>query len=727
MAELDRPPLFSPQWHRLKNVNPRWNLGVSAVRHYERGERFYIVSNSSFSRSLKLNQAAWDIFGRCQGQVSAEHIWMELNQLRADHAPTQGDMLELLAHCFENQLLHSSDLLSFDTLNQTAQQHQRRDMRGRFSPMGMRIDLGNPTRIMSWFKPFAKPIFSPLGLLLWVIAMGYLVTQSLNQYTTLTSELSREGSQPGYWLLMWLCFIPIKAFHEFSHALAASAYRVPTGQAGISWMLLSPAPYVDISAADSLPSKLSRVVISAAGIASELLIAAIALVVWSQTEPGLPHTIALACFSTASLSTLLFNGNPLMKMDGYYVLIDALGLPNLAARSNQWWSQRWQQSFGQSSSAQQMVTGDNETPWLIVYCPASWLWRAGIFISASAWLGSIYGWLGIGIGLAGLWTQLVLPVSKWIKQYRLTQANFFQALRQRPKAAFVGLLVLSLATLLPVPDRLVQPGIVWLAGDEAIKAQADGFTPEQLSASDTFHQLTLSDPKLLLELERNAARIKGIKVKIQQAQASDRAQAAVHEQQLEQAQAQAKHLNQKLSQLTAQSSLAGVASWVNPADLAGRWVKTGEVLGYVRALDTTRPITIQIAIEQSQAARLGFDPSAVLSSAKIHLVSGDNRAQPLINATVNRSRPSALTELPSKALSSQFGGPIATDPSDSDALKPLNPTFGLQLQVNSAATTTWIHGAKVVAVLDFGYSSFAWQTWRLVQEQIRNRFAAQWV
>jgi putative peptide zinc metalloprotease protein len=725
MAELNETPLFSQHWHRVKDLRPRWTLGVQVLRQYQREQLSYTVSNSAHSQSLRLNRSAWEIFARFQGVQTVDQIWLQLQGQFAAQAPTQDDMLELIHVGFEANLLQSSDLLSFDLLSRQAQQKERSRLKGRFSPMGIRFDLGNPNRWFNFFSSPSKLIFGPIGLFCWLIAILFLLAGALTHERSLGSELARSAAQPGYWLMMWLSFIPIKALHEVSHALAAKSYDVEVRQIGIHWMWFSPAPFVDVSGAEQLPKRMSRAIISAAGIAAELLIAAIALLVWQGTEPGLLHAFSLACLSTAGISTLLFNGNPLVKMDGYYVLTDALALPNLASRSQQWWAARWHRLLG-GLNQDRLVLAKRERAWLIAYTPASWLWRLVLFYTAWVWLGGIHRWLGILIGIAALVTLVVMPAVKLVRQTHSSQSHFLNSLSQKPKLLAAALIIFALFALLPVPDRLLQPGVVWLAGEQAIKAQADGFTSSRmpLDGAKITQPLALDDPKLNLELDRVKARIKGIKVKMQQAFGTDLTQAAVFEKELEIAQAQQARVEQKLSKLTAQSGLAGEPLWNQPADLAGRWVRTGDILGYVKSKDPNLPVLIQVALAQPQAARIAEKSPRIA----LHVVShtGSNS---LIPATITGSGPAALTELPSAALSTVYGGLIETDPTDPKAVKPLGPTYNLQLSIarGNYANLPWLHGAQTVTVIDFGYSPLAWQWLRLVQEHIRSRFAVQLV
>jgi len=100
------------------------------------------------------------------------------------------------------------------------------------------------------------------------------------------------------------------------------------------WLLLVPVPYVDASAAAAFPGKRARMLVSGAGILAEAFIAAVAIIVWSSVEPGVVRAAAYQVLLIAGVSTLLINGNPLLRYDGYYVLADLLEIPNLASRAN---------------------------------------------------------------------------------------------------------------------------------------------------------------------------------------------------------------------------------------------------------------------------------------------------------------------------------------------------------------------------------------------------------
>src|SRR6185503_545443 len=104
----------------------------------------------------------------------------------------------------------------------------------------------------------------------------------------------------------------------------------------IMLLVLSPVPYVDASSAWAFQDKRKRMMVGAAGIAVELFLGSLALFVWLAVEPGAVRAVAYNVMLISGVSTLLFNGNPLLRFDGYYVLADAIEIPNLGTRANRY-------------------------------------------------------------------------------------------------------------------------------------------------------------------------------------------------------------------------------------------------------------------------------------------------------------------------------------------------------------------------------------------------------
>ncbi len=137
-------------------------------------------------------------------------------------------------------------------------------------------------------------------------------------------------------LLMWLVFPVLKLCHEFGHAFAVKARGGEVHEMGVMLLVLTPVPYVDASSAWAFRSKWQRFAVGGAGMMVELFIASIALFLWLAVEPGMFRALLYNIMLIAGISTVLFNANPLLRFDGYYMLMDWLEIPNLRTRSTQY-------------------------------------------------------------------------------------------------------------------------------------------------------------------------------------------------------------------------------------------------------------------------------------------------------------------------------------------------------------------------------------------------------
>ncbi len=149
--------------------------------------------------------------------------------------------------------------------------------------------------------------------------------------TRFVSRAKRAGA--GNLVLLYLGLIFIKTVHEFGHAIFCRKYGGEVHVMGVMLMIFTPMPYVDATSSWSFRERYKRVLVGAAGMIVELFVAALATFVWAKTAPGTLHSLAYNMMFVASVSTLIFNINPLLRFDGYYILSDLIEIPNLNQRA----------------------------------------------------------------------------------------------------------------------------------------------------------------------------------------------------------------------------------------------------------------------------------------------------------------------------------------------------------------------------------------------------------
>ncbi|MCP5065759.1 MAG: peptidase M50, partial [bacterium] len=164
-------------------------------------------------------------------------------------------------------------------------------------------------------------------------------------------------------------------------------------------LVFLPVPYVDASASAVFPEKHRRMLVSAAGIGVELLLASLALFVWLVVEPGFVRHVAYAVMLVGGISTLLFNGNPLLRFDGYYVLADAIEIPNLAARGQAFVGALVKQKLLGLRETRLPETAPGETPWWVGYAIASTLYQLGVMLGIALYLAGQFFVLGVALAV----------------------------------------------------------------------------------------------------------------------------------------------------------------------------------------------------------------------------------------------------------------------------------------------------------------------------------------
>src|SRR5262249_22459387 len=392
-----------------------------------------------------------------------------------EHPPTQDETIQLLAQ------LHSSDLLQAEIppdiaelAERSAKQSSRELLLRLRNPLSLRLPLLDPDRFLDATLPLVRPLFTWFGFAVW---LGLVITAAaiiVLNWTELTSNLS-DRALAAENVFVILCIYPLlKAFHEMGHAYATKVWGGEVHEIGVMLLILIPIPYVDASAAAAFAEKRRRIVVGGAGILIELLFAAIAAIIWVNVTPGLLRTVAFNVMLIGGVSTVVFNGNPLLRFDGYYMLADLLEIPNLGSRANRYVFYLVQRYLFRLDSVDSPVTGRGEAPWLLTYAIASFAYRLTVSLGIALLLASRFFLFGVALAI---WTAVsfaVLPVVKGIT-FLLTNQRL-AGHRQRALAvsgAAVAAIVLFLFAV-PLPYATVAQGVVWIPENAEIRAQTDG-------------------------------------------------------------------------------------------------------------------------------------------------------------------------------------------------------------------------------------------------------------
>jgi putative peptide zinc metalloprotease protein len=667
--------LVSGSWYRVAPLKPSLVAGLKIVRHAVRDQVWHVLVEPGSGRQLRLNPAAYAFAGRCNGSATVADLWTLLLEREGDDAPTQDDILRLLAQLFRAGMVQFDAAPYLSLLFARRTEEGQRKRRAFINPLMLRMKLFDPTRLLDRLAPLAALLgrWSVFALWLLLVALGTLAA-AVN-FPPLRADALRLLATPSSYALAWICYPLVKALHEIGHAMAVRRFGGAVHELGISLVFLTPAPYVDASAANGFASARQRAIVSAAGIMVELALAAVAVGAWLVLSPGLLRDAALVVVLICSLSTLVFNANPLLRLDGYHLLCDVLQLPNLALRSQGWWSALWRRLVGAESALPRSALAKGELKWLVLYAPASWLYRLGLLFALVFWLGHqswLMGWLAALLLLAWLVKAVLAALLRSVAE----SAN--PGARRRAPVAVTVIALASVVALfvLPVPSSVVARGVVWPPERAQLRAESGGFVEAEMvrdgapvAAGEVV--LTLADPVLAAQRDKSDSEKAGLMAQQYQALLQDPARAAELGEDLVRNDAELQRLEQQLADLQLRARTAGRAVWPRERDLPGSYAQRGVMLGYVLSPE---PAQVRLVLRDEDLLRVRGRVQAI----EVRLAESPLTAHA---ARLQNETPAATRQLPSAALGDRQGGPVGIDPADKEGVRTQLPVFLLDVLV----------------------------------------------
>jgi putative peptide zinc metalloprotease protein len=709
--------LFSPSWYRVAALKPRIRSHAKILRQSFRGEVWFVLQDQAAERSHRFSPAAHHFIGLMDGGRSVQEIWDAVSAHLGDEAPTQEEVIRLLGQ------LHAADALLCDVppdsmeVFRRHQRHERMQWKRRLlTPLALRFPLFDPDRFLQRTLPWVQPLFGWFGILLWLAVVGTGAVLSASHWTDLTEDIADRVLDPANLVLLWFVYPAVKALHELGHAYATRRWGGEVHEIGIMLLVLSPVPYVDASAAWGFRDKYRRVVVGAAGIAVELFLGSLALFVWILVEPGMVRSVAYNVILICGVSTLLFNGNPLLRFDGYYVLADALEIPNLGARANQYLGYLFQRYVFRVRDAESPAHTRGERVWMVLYGIASFVYRVFIMFVIVLFIAGKYFVVGVLLAIWAIATQVISPVVKSIA-YLVNNPNLQR--RRGRVLATSALLVLATACLLfllPVPSWTRTEGVVWVPEEAQVRAGADGFIEEILAPANS--QVRRGQPLVRAEEPFLATRVAILNAQLEELSAKydalrpvDRVQSGMVREEMVAVEANLRRALERQAALTYSSPASGQFIVPNAVDLPGRFVHKGQLIGYVVE---PRGLTARVALLQDDIAMVRQRTRAV------EVMLAGWGAEPM-QAGIRREVPGASLQLPTPALGSAGGGPIAVDPRDKHGVTTLRQVFQLDLSLPPQVRSEYL-GARVFVRFDHGFEPVGFQMYRAFRRLLLRQF-----
>ena len=661
--------------------------------------------------------ATYFLVGLMDGSRTVEEIWTAGKSRLEEDAPTQEEMISLLGQ------LHNIDALQTDVPPDVEEMSRRfekkEDQKWKQkvrNPMALSFSLYDPEKLLTRLEPFSRIVFSWPAAAVWLITIGVAVMLAGYHWPDLTENIADRVLAPKNLVLMWFLFPVIKAFHELGHALAVKRLGGEVHDIGIMLLVLTPIPYIDASSSLAFRNKWERIMVGGAGLLLEVFIAAIMLMVWVNIEPGTVRGTIYNIVIIAGVSSLFFNGNPLLRYDAYYMLSDLLEIPNLGTRANQYLAYLVQRYVLFIQDLEAPNASRYEKNWFVLYGTLSFVYRIFIYVAIIQFIAGKFFIVGIILALWAIVSMIGLPLIK-AGRFLFTSPKLGRK-RQRAIVISAGVLalVVGFITLVPLPLATVTEGVVWLPEEAIVRAQTEGFieevkvSPGQRVTVGT-EIVRCSDPILSLKLRVLVAQLNELKVEYYMKEQEDRVKAQIVDDDIKQVEGQIKDARERLDLLTARSTSEGSVFVPQLQDLVGRFVKRGEIIGYVLEKFTT---AARVAVSQSDADLVRRNTRRV----DVRLAESFWESMP---ARMIREVPAATEDLPAKVLGATGGGKIAVDPRDTKGLKAFQKMFFFDVELPSK-TTFFNVGGRAYVRFDHGWEPVADRWYRGIRNLLLRRF-----
>jgi putative peptide zinc metalloprotease protein len=323
---------------RRKKVRLRLRSDLTITPQKYEGRTYYVVKDPVSLRYYRFKEQERFLLGLMDGGHTLDDAQKDFEKhFRPERLPLEdleqfGQQL-LTAGLVQNEAPQAGKLL----YERRCKRRRSEILQAWTNILYIKIPIFDPEKLLGKMVPYVRFVFTTwfglfsIGL---VLAAILLVA---THFQTFRDRLPtfREFFSFKMVIYLWLALGVVKVIHEFGHGLSCKLFGGEVHEMGFLLLCFSPAMYCNVSDAWTLPSKWRRMIISFAGIYVELMIAAMATFVWwnSPAQP-LINNLALSLMVICSVNTVIFNGNPLMRFDGYYVLADWLEIPNLRDRSN---------------------------------------------------------------------------------------------------------------------------------------------------------------------------------------------------------------------------------------------------------------------------------------------------------------------------------------------------------------------------------------------------------
>jgi putative peptide zinc metalloprotease protein len=692
--DINSEKTYSESWHRVANLRIALHPAATIRKQLFRGQKWYVIHDQFNNNFFRLQQPAYNFISRLNRACTVGEIWQQVQHSNPQHAPLQDEIIRLLAQLYQaNVLLCELPVDSVKIFERYRRQQQQEHRNRLLHIMFFRIPLFDPDAWLNRSTALVQRLTGRGAFAIWTVVLllaGKLVLEQLPLFISEAKNILGLNNL----ILLYAGLVLIKLWHELGHTLVCKHFGGEVHTVGVMFMIFTPLPYMDATSSWAFRQRRQRILVALAGMIFELFAAACAAFIWAATGPGMIHSLALNMLIVGSISSIVFNGNPLLRYDGYYALSDALDIPNLQPRSIQqlkYLSCRYLLGARYSSAPE---SNNRDATWLTIYALLSGSYRVVVYGGIILFVADRFLIAGALMALLCVILWGFLPLMRFF-HYLFTSPDLMRNRWRAVVTTFSSIiLIISLLGSVPIPNRFRAPGVIESCNYAQVNSQTSGRLVAVLTTNGTEvvkgqPLLHLENTELGIEIRLNAAQRSEVSLLQQQSTAaSDQARITLNRR-LQTLEERAQELSRRQQQLLIRAETEGI--WCAP-DIDQRldsWLQRGERLGQIVSTDHFKFIAI---IKQKDAAYLFANPLAQPATIRL-----SGLEQNELNVEGYQILPFKHQQLPSAALGWKGGGDIPVDENDALGLQTLEPFFQISaiIQATDKATIRHGHSGKI--------------------------------
>ena len=717
---------------------------LKARRQRYQGRVYWVVKDPLALQYFRFEEEEFAILQMLDGQSSLDEI---AERFEKDFPP-QTIRVEELQNFIG--MLHRSGLVLSDAPGQGSQLKERRDEKKRkeilaalSNILGFRFRGIDPERLLNFLYPYVRWFFTGTATICAIMLATAALSLVMVEFDVFRSRLPSFHTffAAQNWLALGLTLMFTKILHEFGHGMSCKHFGGECHEMGVMMLVLTPCLYCNVSDSWMLPNRWHRAAIGAAGMYVELVLASIATFIWWFSVPGPLHYFCLNVMFISSVSTVMFNANPLLRYDGYYILSDILEIPNLRQKAST--------ILNRKLGAWCLGLEEPEDPFLpkrhqmlfALYTVASAIYRWVVLFGILFFLNKVfepYGLkiLGQMIALGSIYGLIFAPARAVYKFFRVP-GRWSKVKRVRMYAS-LALLTAAVAALLfiPLPSRVYAPFELQPRGAESVYVEVPGRLIEigvepgqlvkkgQLIAKLENIDLEYAVEQLRGQRDAYQAQLEGLeKLRYGEKREQASAEISVVRERLAGVESQLAQKERDLDRLHITAPIAGTVfppprvekqGRGDPNELAG-WHGTPldrENLGAALSPEGQQNLLCQIGDPNNWEAVLAIDQDDVVlvqEGEPVRLML-DEATDRTFESTIERRASDAMTSAPPR-LASTSGGPLAAKPEQDGTIRPLSTTYQAVAPLDNSSGLLR-NGLTGRARIDTRYRTVAERLWR---------------